>query len=288
MGKTGLIYKHTNLKNGRVYIGSTTIPVNRRWCKNRKEYNSYKSCTVFHRALVKYGWEGFKSEIIEDNIPQEELLKKEEYYINKYNSLTPNGYNSVGILDGKNFYSEETKQKISNSRKEYYKSLDTPIIAPNRLDHREINGIKHKYCKECECEKPLSEFHKLTSSWDGLARRCKPCANKIRFAHHDKNRPSEEQKLATRLKTIESNRAKISESLKKMYEENPEKRKKISQNLKRKVYAKNPVTGDVIIFESGLEAKEKGFHSPNIDKAIRLNGLYKGLKWSRIPFPESN
>jgi hypothetical protein len=41
--------------------------------------------------------------------------------------------------------------------------------------HRVVDGVKQKLCRKCEEWKPESEFHKNTSSKDGLAGSCKTC-----------------------------------------------------------------------------------------------------------------
>lgn len=78
------IYKHTNKINGKVYIGQTCQDVNSRWGRNGQNYDpSYK----FGKAIQKYGWNNFTHEIIEDNIPTQELAnQKEIYYIELYQS----------------------------------------------------------------------------------------------------------------------------------------------------------------------------------------------------------
>lgn len=85
----GIIYKHTS-PSGKIYIGQTIHSINYRTRKNGK---GYKNCKVFYNAIQKYGWENFKHEIIESNIPENELNNKEIYYIKEYNSLVPFGYN---------------------------------------------------------------------------------------------------------------------------------------------------------------------------------------------------
>lgn len=94
-----LIYKHTNLINGKIYIGQTKQTANNRWA-NGLGYNPYsnsRNC-VFWNAIQKYGWNSFKHEIIEDNIQtKEEADKRETYWIKYFNSYigfsNPNGYN---------------------------------------------------------------------------------------------------------------------------------------------------------------------------------------------------
>lgn len=50
-----LIYKHTNLENGMVYIGLTEQSVERRWRNGR----GYKDNPYFFSAIVEYGWKHF-------------------------------------------------------------------------------------------------------------------------------------------------------------------------------------------------------------------------------------
>lgn len=108
------IYKHTNLINGKVYIGQTKCEdLNRRW-RNGK---GYQTSSYFYYAIQKYGWDNFSHEVLEIVDSYEEANKKEEYYIKLYDSLNhekgynlrPGGHNSP--------LTEEQKQKISNSLK---------------------------------------------------------------------------------------------------------------------------------------------------------------------------
>lgn len=92
------IYKITNLKNGKVYVGQS-IDIKDRWSQHKnKAFNSnergYNS--AIHAAFRKYGIENFSFEIIEECVA-EQLDEKEQFWIKKFNSLAPNGYN---ILPG--------------------------------------------------------------------------------------------------------------------------------------------------------------------------------------------
>ncbi len=66
-------------------------------------------------SIKKYGKENFKRKILEQFETKEQAFNAQEKYINKYNTLVPNGYNispSGGTWNnGK--HSQETKQKIS-------------------------------------------------------------------------------------------------------------------------------------------------------------------------------
>ena len=82
-----IIYKYTS-PSGKHYIGQTNDIVRR-----KSQHKKTNGCPCFKVAVDKYGFENFKFEILEENLTIEEANIKEEYYINEYNSLAPNGYN---------------------------------------------------------------------------------------------------------------------------------------------------------------------------------------------------
>ena len=92
------IYKIENLINQKIYIGQS-IDIKERYKqhiykafnKNEAGYNQ-----IIHLAFRKYGIENFKLEVLEE-CALEELDEKEQYWITKLNTITPNGYN---ILPG--------------------------------------------------------------------------------------------------------------------------------------------------------------------------------------------
>ena len=90
----GLIYKITNNQNDKVYIGKTIQSLKDRWqqhkCDSKNSNKDYK----LYRAMKKYGIENFNIEIVEDDIPENELGIKEQEYIKKFNSYY-NGYNET-------------------------------------------------------------------------------------------------------------------------------------------------------------------------------------------------
>ena len=94
-----LIYKITNLINGKVYIGQTIKTLDQRWkqhvcqIKYVKQQNNRKICRYLHTAMSKYGINNFKIEMIDWATNQTELNYKEWLLIYKFNSLAPNGYN---------------------------------------------------------------------------------------------------------------------------------------------------------------------------------------------------
>jgi len=82
-----VIYKTTNLINGKIYIGQDS---------NNNPY--YKgSGVLLSKALKRYGGKNFKKEILAWCYSKEHLDFLEKFYIEYFNSKIPNGYN---ISDG--------------------------------------------------------------------------------------------------------------------------------------------------------------------------------------------
>lgn len=114
----GYIYMITNLVTQQKYIGQTTQELEERW---RNHCKKSSKCTYLKRAINKHGQENFAITLICICF-DDELEIYEKDYIIKHNTLTPNGYN---LKIGGNLNSShhlETKLKISNSLKEYYKT----------------------------------------------------------------------------------------------------------------------------------------------------------------------
>lgn len=92
----GIIYCYTNLINSKKYIGQTINP-EMRYSAHKSNYqnpknNEYNS--LLHKAFRKYGFENFKYEILVQGIDDINVLNDlEVYYISKYNTQVPNGYN---------------------------------------------------------------------------------------------------------------------------------------------------------------------------------------------------
>lgn len=131
------VYKHT-FENGKVYIGITQQRPSDRW-KRGTGYTHNKHLTS---AIQKYGWDNIKHEILFAGLTKEEACQKEIELIAEYKSNDRRyGYNnSTGGETTKGFHlteemkakcrkrnlgkkhSEETKQKISQSNKEHWKT----------------------------------------------------------------------------------------------------------------------------------------------------------------------
>ena len=111
-----VVYKTTNLINGKKYIGMDS--------HNNPKYLG--SGTAFLKAIKKYGRNNFKKEILEYCSSIDELEKRETYWINYYDAI-----------HDKNFYnlSDNRKRGINpfiNKTKEELEKIYSKINVPQR------------------------------------------------------------------------------------------------------------------------------------------------------------
>lgn len=85
------IYLIRNKVNQKTYVGQS-LHIERRWIEHKNSIQRKDKNTILIQAIRKYGWENFQCSILEETT--EELLdEREQYWIQYYNSLAPNGYN---------------------------------------------------------------------------------------------------------------------------------------------------------------------------------------------------
>lgn len=180
----GFIYKIVNLTNGKIYIGKTIKDITKRFHEHIVEAKRYaegkvKYNTRLYPAMIKYGFDNFRIELVEEVISYD-INERERYYIKEFRSLDPNiGYNiSPGGLGGPLFkghkHSLQTRQKMHRkaslefceNRRKYMlgrklpKSSDTKskrpiicietqkiyknqILAREELGYNVIPGLRH-------------------------------------------------------------------------------------------------------------------------------------------------
>lgn len=276
MGCYGVVYKHVNKLNGKVYVGQTCQDVERCFRKNSKKHKGYKNSTAFYNAIKKYGWDNFETTILVSCTNQDDLNYMKEYFINYYNSVVPNGYNSLAITNNKVVYPQPVRTKISKARKKYF-SLGEHV-AFNRNHHKFDNGVELKQCSKCEEWKTLDKYGKYKVTWDGLNRYCKECnaiiSREYRKENPYKRLPEDEYKRRMKLRG-----EKNADKLRLYYKNNPEGIKRIREQNCKPIKGINTETQEVICFKSALQAKEKGFDNSQISLAIRKGKPYKGYLW---------
>jgi group I intron endonuclease len=113
-----IIYKATNLINGKNYIGQTVKTLKERKSGHvRKSEHGSKYC--FHNAIKKYGVETFVWEIICSCQSKDEVDVREREFIKVFNAKVPSGYNMTDGGEGTVgcHPSEETRIKASVAQK---------------------------------------------------------------------------------------------------------------------------------------------------------------------------
>jgi len=110
-----VVYKATNLQNGKCYIGATKQPLNHRRIKHQYSVKT-GSEALFHKALRKYGESSFTWEVLHTCKDREELSEMEAYYTDHYDSFN-NGYNMQTGGDSEYIISELVKEKLSIASK---------------------------------------------------------------------------------------------------------------------------------------------------------------------------
>lgn len=108
-----IVYKITNKINGKVYIGQTIRPIEQRYQRHINDAINNALDTHFARAIRKYDQENFICEQIDNADTQEELTRKEQYWIKYYNSIVY-GYNETDAITkcGGNTYLSKTKEEM--------------------------------------------------------------------------------------------------------------------------------------------------------------------------------
>jgi len=131
----GVIYKTTNLINGKIYVGKTTKPT---------EYNYFGSGKIISWAIDKYGLSNFTREILEECSTNKKLNIREIFWIKKLNSTDHSiGYNiSKGGTGGDTYSNNPNKQKIIEKLKNKIavKDANGNTFQINANDPRYVNG----------------------------------------------------------------------------------------------------------------------------------------------------
>lgn len=150
------VYKHTNVINGKTYIGQTCLSVENRW-RNGKGYKT----GIFKAAIAKYGWDSFKHDIVKDKLTKEEASALEKKLIMEYKilglsyNITDGGEGCVGYK-----HSDEIRAKMSSINKgkkfpEYLKDL-----VSRRFKDKPLTEIHKKRISAALIGKPKSDIAK--------------------------------------------------------------------------------------------------------------------------------
>jgi hypothetical protein len=160
MNKIVGIYKITNLKNNKVYVGSAVniknrIKTHKSLLKNNKHFNNH-----LQSSYLKYGTDYFRYDIIETTTLTE-MLDREVYWITSLKANNPKyGYNKRLIVNSNLGIklSDETKKKLRESH-----------LGHKRTDETNKKIIISQYKKICQFDKN-GEFIQMFNSLQDAAK----------------------------------------------------------------------------------------------------------------------
>jgi group I intron endonuclease len=134
-----IIYKTTNLLNGKIYIGQDR--------NNNSDYLG--SGTLLKRAIKKYGLINFKKDIIEYCDSLKFLNEKEMFWISYYNSTNRNiGYNiALGGSGGDTLSNHPNIKEIGNKISLKNKGEKNGFYGKNHSDETRKKMQEHSYWK---------------------------------------------------------------------------------------------------------------------------------------------
>lgn len=252
----GVVYKVTNLNNGKIYVGKST-----RKGKSLDEYLG--SGRIIIRAVKKYGRCNFIKEILTECYSKEELCYMEEYYIDLLNSTDRNvGYNIY--KDSRGLDSETAKLLLANPeiKEKHSKSVREAMSRPETKENqRRASKLMHS-----DPEFKLKRSASLKES---------------------QNRPEVLKKISEA--SIRSNsrpdiKKNISDNFLKLWND-PEYRAKMiekrsgeNSRCNKKVKAINLDTGELKIFSSIKNAREYF----NVTKRVFSRIIHNQTKTSKL------
>lgn len=174
-----LIYKVTNIKNNKIYIGQTSKSLLERKSGHERDSIRLNRKTVyFHNALKSYGFDNFKWEVLHRCDNQEELDSFEKYYIQLYESCNKDkGYNLKYGGKAGGIFNEEAKRNLGLSTK---RKWDNPEIAAKmRIGLRKgtdttiARGLLNFTIRIC----PTCNIEFKCKQWEKKIYCCLKCAN---------------------------------------------------------------------------------------------------------------
>lgn len=133
----GYIYITENLINGKCYIGQH---------KSKTFDKSYKGSGVYlTRSIEKYGWENFRTYIIEWVESIEELNSREVYWINLFDAVNDSMFYNLALGgmggDTYSFLSESDKNRI----KEITKRVHTGKVVSEETSRKRVETFKRNF-----------------------------------------------------------------------------------------------------------------------------------------------
>lgn len=167
-----IVYKITNIINGKIYIGQTTRTLEEHFHRRQQDALSGRLNTHFARAIRKHGPQSFEAEIIDTASSQEELTNKEYYWIGYYHSYQEGCNETFNKLkSGGNTYFSKTPEEMKQiSSKIRASKLGGKNPAARAVKCKNVvtgEELLFASCSECQhfFSRIKSQFYHATLSW---------------------------------------------------------------------------------------------------------------------------
>jgi group I intron endonuclease len=211
--KTLVIYKYRNLINGKEYVGQTNNFKDR--SMNHKSFGN-KKC-LLDRAINKYGIKNFSIRLVDVANDDEDLNRKEQFYIHYFDCKYPKGYNLTDGGTGRRGYnvSEETKRKISKANKGKIRSEEVRMKMSESSKGSKNNNYGKIHTDEAKIKISKANIGSRNGRWG------------VKLTEEQKRRVSE----------VHTNKIVTDETRKKISEGN--KGKKLKEETKKKLSEMN-------------------------------------------------
>ena len=180
------VYKLTD-PEGKIYIGCTGKPVEKRWKKGR----NYNYQTHISRAIRAIGWENFEKKVLCEKLTRAGAEKLEKWFIAYYDSANPEkGYNrALGGLGKGTLVGEATRKLQSDVRVRMYEAVP-------EYRERVSKGVREAYENDPGYRERVSKGHLAAYENDPEYSRKKALSRKMYYRAH----PEEREAVRRRMK----------------------------------------------------------------------------------------
>ncbi len=144
------VYLVTNRLDGKMYVGKTEKPIQRRWKEHLANVRNPKHQEYLYRAIRSHGSENFSVKLLAEANTPEELNELERHWILNLNTLTPSrGYNMTSGGDG-----------VSGTPEVCEKIRKKALGRPASENQKRVASLTHKGKKKSPAQRA-----KMIASW---------------------------------------------------------------------------------------------------------------------------
>lgn len=150
MENTGIIYCYKNKVDGKCYIGQTGDEKKRKRDHKSAAIRNAPGCSYFHKAIRKYGMDGFEYTVLHSGKTREELNELERIEIENRNTMAPFGYNlKTGGVERVTL-SDASREKMRASMKKNFSDPEYRRIHIEKMNTPEVKARVSESLKKSE------------------------------------------------------------------------------------------------------------------------------------------